>query len=28
LLVRVRCITADTARYVAQAFKNDHLRQG
>lgn len=28
LLLSKRCITCDMARYVAQAFKNDHLRQG
>jgi hypothetical protein len=28
LLVSTRCITGDAARYVAQSFKNDHLRQG
>jgi len=28
LLVSHRCVTADAARYMAQSFKNDHLRTG
>jgi hypothetical protein len=28
ILVSRRCITGDAARYVAQSFKTDHLRQG
>jgi hypothetical protein len=28
LLLSKRCIRGDVARYVAEAFKNDHLRQG
>ena len=28
LVVSKRCLTAEAARYAAQAFKNDHLRQG
>lgn len=28
LLLSKRCLMADAARYVAQAFKNAHLRQG
>ena len=28
LLASDRCVTADAARYIAQSFKNDHLRTG